>query len=124
MRSAKYEEAVAFADKARSDVELARLRTAQNIRASCLSLQSGLLRAQALEQGRVSALSKLESTRIGHEVGARTTSDVLNAQQAYYGVRNELVRTRYRVLMSALNLAAAVGSLDEAELRRVNAFLK
>ena len=78
---------------------------------------------QALKQGVLSAQSKLDSTRTGQEVGARTTVDVLNAQQAYYGVRNALTRTHYQILFSALDLAAAMGALDEQKLGRVNALL-
>ena len=123
MRSSKYDEAVALAEKARSDVNVARQGVSQRIRAAYLALRSGLAQGKALEQGLVSAESKLEATRIGREVGARTTADVLNAQQAYFGVRNALMRTHYQILFSALELDAARGVLDEPRLAHVNAFL-
>lgn len=123
MRSAKYEEAVALAEKARSDSEVSRQAVTQRIRAAYLSLNSGLAQGKALEQGLLSAQSKLDATRIGREVGARTTADVLNAQQAYFSAKNMLVRTHYQILFSALELAAASGGLDEQRLSRVNAFL-
>ena len=123
MRSAKHDEAVALADKARSDTQVARQAVAQRVRAAYLSLTSGLEQSRALAQGLLSAQLQLDATRTGREVGARTTSDVLNAQQAYFGVKNNLVRTHYQILYSALDLAAATGSLDEQKLGRVNAFL-
>ena len=123
MRSTKYDEAVALAEKARSDVNVARQGVSQRIRAAYLALRSGLAQGKALEQGLLSAESKLEATRIGREVGARTTADVLNAQQAYFGVRNALMRTHYQILFSALELDAARGVLDEPRLAHVNAFL-
>ena len=123
MRSAKYDEAVALVEKARSDTEAARQGVSQRIRAAYLALRSGLAQSKALEQGLLSSESKLDATRIGREVGARTTADVLNAQQAYFGVRNALTRTRYQILFSALELEAASGTLDEQRLSRVNAFL-
>ncbi len=123
MRSAKHDEAVALADKARNDAQAARQAVSQRVRGAYLSLTTGLEQQRALKQGVVSARSKLDSTRTGQEVGARTTADVLNAQQAYYGVRNALSRTHYQVLVAALDLAAAVGALDEQKLGRVNALL-
>lgn len=123
MRSAKYEEAIALAEKARQDTEVSRQMISQRIRSAYLSLRSGLERSKALKQGLISAQSKLEATRIGREVGARTTSDVLNAQQAYFTVINDLVRTRYQILFSDLELAVASGSMNEQRLNRVNRFL-
>lgn len=123
MRSAKYDEAIALAEKARQDTEVSRQLVSQRIRAAYLSLKSGLEQNRALEQGLISAQSKLDATQIGREVGARTTSDVLNAQQAYFSVTNNLTRTRYQILFSSLDLDAASGALDEQRLNRVNAFL-
>jgi outer membrane protein len=123
MRSAKHDEAVALADKARNDAQAARQAVTQRVRAAYLALTTGLEQQRALKQGVVSAQSKLDATRTGQELGARTTADVLNAQQAYYGVRNALTRTHYQILSSALDLAAATGALDEQKLGRVNALL-
>jgi outer membrane protein len=123
MRSAKHDEAVALADKARRDADAARQGVAQRIRAAYLAVRSGLAQSKALEQGVLSAESKLDATRIGRDVGARTTADVLNAQQAYFGIRSALTRARYQILISALELDAAGGVLDESRLARVNAFL-
>ena len=123
MRSAQYDEAIALAEKSRRDAEVARQRVSQQVRTAYLALTSGLAQNQALQQGLVSAQSKLDATQTGREVGARTTSDVLNAQQAYFSVKNNLARTRYQVLLSALMLAAASGDLNEARLDAVNAFL-
>lgn len=123
MRSSKYDEAIALAEKARRDTEVSRQLVSQRVRAAYLSLKSGLEQGKALEQGLVSAQSKLDATLIGREVGARTTSDVLNAQQAFFNARNNLTRTHYQILYSALDLAAATGEIDEQRLSRVNAFL-
>ena len=123
MRSAKYDEAAALSEKARWDTDAERQRVGQRIRASYLAYKSGIAQVLAFEQGVLSAQSKLDATRIGQEVGARTTSDVLNAQQAFFAVRNNLVRARYQVLLAVLDVAAATGTANEDLLRRVNAFL-
>lgn len=123
MRSARYEEAIALAEKARRDVDTMRQQVSQQIRSAYLSLRSGLEQSKALEQGLVSAQEKLDATRTGYEVGARTNADVLNAQQACFNVKSSLIRSRYQVLLSALALAAASGELDEQRLNQVNAAL-
>jgi outer membrane protein len=123
MRGARESEAVALADKARSESESARQQVAQAVRAAFLGMQSGLQQIRAYQQGVVSAGSKLDATETGQELGARTTSDVLNAQQAYYDVNNRLLRAHYQVLLSALALAAACGDLDLKRLEAVNAYL-
>ncbi len=124
MRNAKYEEAIALADKARQDAQSARLMISQRIRTAYLGLTTALAQIKALEQGVKSAQSKLDATLTGHEVGARTTADVLNAQQAFFHTQNLLTQTRYQVLLSALSLSEAGGTLDETRLQAVNAYLQ
>ncbi|MBL8445959.1 MAG: TolC family protein [Zoogloeaceae bacterium] len=80
MRSARRDEAVALADKARFDVEAARQLAARETRAAWLGVTTGAARVRAFEQARRSAASRLDATQTGQEVGARTTLDVLNAQ--------------------------------------------
>jgi outer membrane protein len=123
MRGAKQAEAIALADKARLESEATRQMVAQRVRSAYLAMQTGLLQIQAYQQGVVSAASKLDATQTGQELGARTTSDVLNAQQAFFGVKNNLLRAHYQVMLSALALAAACGDLDLQRLEAVNAFL-
>lgn len=123
MRSARQAEAVALADKARLEADAARQMEAQRVRAAYLGVTTGLQQIRALEQGLLSASKKLDATQTGQELGARTTSDVLNAQQAYFGVQNNLLRARYQVLLASLSLAAATGELDAARFEAVNALL-
>lgn len=123
MRNAKHEEAIALADQAKSEAEVARLRAGQEARAAWLGVSVGKGRVKALEQALFSAQTKLDATRLGREVGDRTTLDVLNAEQEYYTTRTELFRARYQMLLSFLNLAASAGTLDEKRLSEVNQVL-
>ena len=77
----------------------------------------------AQQQALKSAETQLASPKLGLEVGVRTNLDVLNAQQAYFAVMNDLIRTRYQILFSDLDLAAASGAMNEQRLNRVNLFL-
>jgi outer membrane protein len=45
---------------------------------------------------------------------------VLNAQQQLFSTRRDLYQAQYNYLVSQLRLKAAVGTLDEADLSRVN----
>lgn len=123
MRSAKYEEAIANNEKADHDVARIKRQVSEQIRAAYVSLNSGLQQIRALERGLISAQSKLDSTQTGQEAGARTTTDVLNAQQACASAQTYLSRMRYQVLLAVLSLAAASGDLSEIQLDKVNRFL-
>ncbi|PJC05901.1 MAG: channel protein TolC, partial [Gallionellales bacterium CG_4_9_14_0_8_um_filter_55_61] len=50
----------------------------------------------------------------------RTNLDVLNAQQQLYSTRRDLYQAEYNYLLSQLRLKAAVGTLGEADLSKVN----
>lgn len=124
MRESQLAESLALEEKARQETDATKLVISQRVRSSYFSLTTGLQQIQAFQQGLVSAASKLDATQTGRELGARTTADVLNAQQAYYSVQSNLLRARYQVLMAALSLSAASGDLDVERLKRVNAFLE
>ena len=123
MRSAKRDEALALADKARHDTAALRQDVLQQTRAAWLAVSTGVERIRARTQGLASAQSRLDATTTGVEVGARTTLDQLNAQSDYYQAQRELLRARYELLLDRLHLAAAAGELDEADVRQVNGLL-
>ncbi len=123
MRNAKYEEAIALEEQAKDETEAMRLRAGQEVRAAWLGVTVGKSKVKALEQSLHSSKIKLDATELGREVGDRTTLDVLNAEQEYYGTKTELFRARYQMLLSFLNLAATAGTLDEKRLAEVNSVL-
>lgn len=123
MRNAKYEEAIALEEQAKDETEAMRIRAGQQARAAWLGVTVGKSKVKAIEQALHSSKVKLDATELGREVGDRTTLDVLNAEQEYYGTRTELFRARYQTLLSFLNLAATAGALDEQRLAEVNSVL-
>ena len=72
---------------------------------------------------KVSAASAVASSKLGRKVGVRSVLDVLNAEQAYYQTLYNLLTARYGLLLSRLQLAAAVGELQETQLAAVNAWM-
>lgn len=123
MRSARADEAVALAEKARYEVEAARKAVALETRGAWLGATGGLLRIDASRQAVASARARLDATETGHEVGARTTLDVLNAQADVLRAVRELAQAKHQVLLHRLALARAAGELSESDLRATDASL-
>ena len=122
-RDAKEEEARRLADKSKAEVERTRQEVAQQVRAAWLGLSVGAERVLALAETLSASTSRRDATRVGHEVGQRTTLDLLNAENDNASAQLALAQGRVGLLMNRLRLAALVGQLDEAALRSVNAEL-
>ncbi|GLR14053.1 outer membrane protein [Chitinimonas prasina] len=121
--SSKLRESLASRDEAQHKLEATRRDTAQTTKQAFLGVQAGAAQIKALEQALVSSQSSLDSTKLGREVGVRTTLDLLNAQQQYYSTKRDLAQARYNYLVNQLKLSAAVGDLAEKDLEAVNAKL-
>jgi outer membrane protein len=116
----KWREASANHDKAKQDLENARRNVELQTRQAYLGVVSGIAQVQALQQALKSSESLLQASKLGQEVGVRTSLDVLNAQQQMYSTRRDLYQAEYNYLISHLRLKAAVGNLAEADLSQVN----
>ncbi len=123
-QEARVKEAVALEDRARNDLESARRNSALAARQSFLVVNNSISQARALEQALVSSESQLESTKLGRDVGVRTSVDVLNAEQQLFSTRRDLAQAYYNYLISSLQLEAAAGTLDEADVARINQSLR
>lgn len=122
--NSKTREAEANRESARQQLEFARRNAAQAARQSYLGVSSGIAQVSALRAALVSGLSSVESNKLGYEVGVRINIDVLNAEQQVYVTRRDLARAVYDTLLSQLRLKAAVGTLEEADLAKINALLE
>lgn len=121
--NSKVREALAGQEKARQDTEDARRQVALQTRQSFLGVTSGAAQVKALEQALVSSQSSLDSTKLGFEVGVRTSVDVLNAQQQLYSAKRDLSQARYSYILNQLKLRSAVGTLSDVDLAQVNQWL-
>jgi outer membrane protein len=119
-RSAKQEEALRLEDKACAEVERTRLQVGQFTRAAWLALQSGQARLVALEEAVTAQQARLDATRIGRQVGDRTTLDLLNAENDASAADLALLQARIDTLQSRLRLDAMVGKLDTQRLQVIN----
>ncbi len=122
--SSQVREAVANQEKARQDLEAATRDAGLSARQAWLNVESGVARVRALEQALTSSKAQLDSTKLGLQVGVRTSLDVLNAEQQVLSARRDLAGARYAYLLSGLSLKAAVGSLGPDDLTAIDQYLK
>lgn len=118
--NSRWREAEANHERAKQELENARRGVATQTRQAYLGVVSGIAQVQALQQALASSESALKASKLGQEVGVRTNLDVLNAQQQMFSTRRDLYQAQYNYLVSQLRLKAAVGSLGEEDLGRVN----
>lgn len=124
LRAAKELEGIRLADMAAAQVLGARLQTAQAVRSAWRGLNVGAERVRALEQAQAASSTRLDATRLGHQVGDRTTLDLLNAENDAAAARLALAKARVSVAMNRLQLAALAGQLDEGLLRSIDESLQ
>lgn len=122
-RSSELREAAAKESEQRQTLEATRRSTEQSTTQAFLGVNAGAAQINALEQVLKSSQSLLASSKLGRDVGVRTTVDVLNAEQKLYNTRYALTVARYTYLYTRLQLAAVVGDLDEKQLYAVNQWL-
>jgi outer membrane protein len=81
---------------------------------------AGLAQISALQAAERSSQLALESNRLGYEVGVRINIDVLNAQQQLFAAQRDLAKARNDTLLASLQLRAAVGGLQPADVEAVS----
>jgi outer membrane protein len=123
-RSARQDEALRLADKAATEAERTAQQVAQQTRAAWLGLTVGAARSAALAESLKASLSRLDATRVGRQVGDRTTLDLLNAENDASRAELALLQARVSLLLDRLRLAALAGRLGEEQLQSVNASLQ
>ncbi len=123
-RSARLEEALRLEDKALAEVERTRQQMGQQTQAAWLALRTGSARISALAESLKATRARLDATRLGRQVGDRTTLDLLNAENDASASELALLQARVDVLLNQLRLYALAGELDESRLAPLNAQLQ
>ena len=118
--SSKARQAVLNKQKAQDDVDIARRNTDLETQRAYLNLGTTIAQVKALEQALTSSKSQLDSTKLGYEVGVRTSVDVLNAQQQLFSAKRDLLQARYSYLVNIIRLKAASGLVSELDLQDIN----
>ena len=114
----------ALYDQSLANVELVKKTNATAARQAYLGFNSGLTQIKAFEAAEKSALSSLQSNKLGYEVGVRINIDVLNAQDQLITTQSSLYKSRYDTIMNGLKLKALAAVLSDEDLIAVNALLR
>lgn len=71
---------------------------------------------KAFREAVKSAKLSLESTKLGFELGERTSLDVLSAQQTYYQAVRDHTESQYNYLISSLGINLSLGLISEKDI--------
>jgi outer membrane protein len=102
---------------------LAVQQTQQQARSVWLALQTGPARLSALQAAWKASTARLDATRLGRQVGDRTTLDLLQAENAAAQAELAWLRAQTELLQTRLQLDALSGSLSVTSLQAINAQL-
>ncbi len=118
--SSKVRQAVINRQKVQDDVELTMRQTALNTQSAFLNLNTSIVQIKALEKALLSSQSQVESSKLGYEVGVRTSVDVLNAEQQFFSAKRDFLQARYQYLVNIIRLKAVAGALSESDVEDIN----
>jgi outer membrane protein len=118
--SSRARQAVLNKQRAQDDIEIARRSTDLETQRAYLNLSTSIAQVKAFDQALISSQSQLDSTKLGYEVGVRTSVDVLNAQQQLFSAKRDLLQARYNYLVNIIRLKAASGLVAEMDLQDIN----
>ncbi len=118
--TSRVRQAVLNKQKTLNDVEFARRQAELETQRAYLNLNSSIAQIKAYEQALISSQSQVDSTKLGYEVGVRTSVDVLNAQQQFFSAKRDLLQSRYNYLVNIIRLKAASGIVAEVDLVDIN----
>ena len=122
-RSAKLQEAVDAQSRAAAEVDLAVQQAQQQARSVWLALETGPARLAALKASWQASTARLEATRLGRQVGDRTTLALLQAENDAAQAELAWLRAQTELLLTRLQLDALTGSLSVQSLQALNAQL-
>jgi len=100
-----------------------REKSIQNLKDAFLNLQYNKSLIDALQQKKNSAEMTLTATRKGRKIGARTSIELLNAEQEYAIAQRDYAHALYNNILRRLGLKAAAGILEETDLTQLNSML-
>lgn len=122
-RSAKLQEAVDAQARAEAEVDLAVQQAQQQTRSVWLALETGPARLSALKASWQASSARLDATRLGRQVGDRTTLALLQAENDAAQAELAWLRAQTELLLTRLQLDALTGSMSVQSLQALNAQL-
>lgn len=99
-------------------------QTDQNIKNAFWQVQNGVSIVKAQTQALKSAKLKLDSDRLGYQVGVRNSIDLVNSEKNYATAIQNYNQARYQYLNYRLQLYYLAGDIDQNYLKEINANVK
>ncbi len=93
-------------------------------RSAYRAVTSGISRLQALDKAVRAGNSTVEAKREGFKAGVNTNFEVLEAVRDLYSSERDYINAKYQFILSTLQLKRVTGSLEVADLERVNSWLE
>lgn len=115
-RAARALELTGQLQQAQAELDRAQQQVAQQTRALWLRLQAAEARGAALRAAREASLARLDATRLGRQVGHRTTLELLNAESDASAAELALTQWRSALALDRLRLLQLAGALDDTHL--------
>jgi outer membrane protein len=116
-------DALASQSRAEAQLAVARGQAAAQASQSAADVLQGLARADALAGAAKDGRGAFERVQAGFRAGARFRADASVAVQRFYAAERDWSKARVEAVKQGLQLKAAAGSLDEADIARVNSML-
>jgi outer membrane protein len=115
-RAARALELTGQLQQAEAELDRTQQQVAQQTRALWLRLQAAEARGAALRAAREASLARLDATRLGRQVGHRTTLELLNAESDASAAELALTQWRSALALDRLRLLQLAGALDDTHL--------
>jgi protease secretion system outer membrane protein len=121
--SASTRQAVAGYERAKADLELRTNKITVELQRSLSVVQGSVRKLEALGKAVESGQLLMHATEQSIKGGARINLDLLDAQQQLTTSQRDLAQARYTYLLALLRLRAAAGTLTDADIRQIGAYL-
>jgi len=122
-RSAKRKEAFYTHEQRVAEAQSLRQQVQQQTRGAWYAVQVSAQQVDALQQALQASTLRAESTRLGQQLGDKTTLEALDADNQMTRIQIDLLNAKVALIVHQLQLAALVGALDEQHLVQANQYL-
>jgi outer membrane protein len=122
--SSQVRQAISNYEASRQQLTSVKRQTDQSIKNAYWQVENGVSMVKAQAQALKSAQVKLNSDKMGYQVGIRNSVDLVNSQRNYFQTLQSYNNSRYQYLNYRLQLKYLSGQLDQDFLKAINLDVK
>jgi len=120
----KTREMLAKKNQAKYDYEAMKQDNMTKALQSYLAVNIGLSQTKATKKALESAKLSLEAFKTGTKIGLRNSTELLNAEEAFYEAQKNYSNAKYSLVMSMLKLKAITNELGDDDIETINKFMR